>query len=112
MPMFAMASHQYQVVLRVTLPPDAVSLYRARKPITETLFTGRRFPRFSTPLIRCRPTLPVLTKDLTGLHGKRLTLTTPGATDLAHPLTTAHWPVAQTLGLPRPAHRRARTKAR
>ena len=31
MPMFAMANHQYQVVLRVTLPPDAMNLYRAQK---------------------------------------------------------------------------------
>jgi hypothetical protein len=31
MPMFAMANHQYQVVLQVTLPPDAMNLYRAQK---------------------------------------------------------------------------------
>ena len=30
MPMFAMANHQYQVVLQVTLPPDAMNLYRTR----------------------------------------------------------------------------------
>src|SRR6476620_6632168 len=31
MPMFTMASHMYQVVLRVTLSPDAMSFYRQQQ---------------------------------------------------------------------------------